>query len=68
MDKWTIEERVAKNDASIGNILDGFTVAQILDFISLATEKKSTDSLAVLMDYKNKQFNEYDPMQEFTLD
>lgn len=68
LDKWTIEERIAKNDASIGNILDGFTVAQILDFISLATEKKSTDSLAVLMDYKNKQFNEYDPMQEFTLD
>ena len=68
LDKWTIEGRIEKNDATIGNILDGFTVAQITNFISLALEKKSTASLAVLMDYKNKKFNGYDSMQEFTLD
>ena len=68
LDKWTIEGRIEKNDATIGNILDGFTVAQITNFISLALEKKSTASLAVLMDYKNKKFTGYDSMQEFTLD
>ena len=68
LDKWTIEERIGKNDATIGKVLDGFTVAQIMDLISLASEEKSPDSLAVLIDYKNKKFNDYDPMQKFILD
>ena len=68
LDRWTIEERIIKNDPTIGNILGGFTVAQLLEFISLASEKNSTDCLAVLLEYKNRKFSEYDPMMEFTLD
>ena len=45
LDKWTIEERILKNDSTIGDVLDGFTVAQLLEFLKLASDKKSTDSL-----------------------
>ena len=68
LDKWTIEDRIGKNDPTIGAVLDGLTVAQVCDFIALAAEKKSTDSLAVLMDYKNKNYDNFDPMTEFTLE
>ena len=68
LDKWTIEDRIGKNDPTIGAVLDGLTVAQVCDFIALAAEKKSTDSLAVLMDYKNKNYDDFDPMTEFTLE
>lgn len=68
LDKWTIEERISKNDPAIGDVLDGFTVAQLLEFIKLASDKKSTDSLAVLMDYKDRKYSAFDPMAEFTLD
>ena len=68
LDKWTIEERISKNDPAIGDVLDGFTVVQLLEFIKLASDKKSTDSLAVLMDYKDRKYSAFDPMAEFTLD
>ena len=68
LDRWTIEERIIKNDSVIGELLSGFTVAQLLDFISLASEKNSTNSLAVLMEYKNSKFDQYDPLMNFTLD
>ena len=68
LDKWTIEERILKNDSTIGDVLDGFTVAQLLGFIKLASDKKSTDCLAVLMDFKDKKYRDFDPMAKFTLD
>ena len=66
--RWTIEERIIKNDPSIGELLNGFTAAQLLNFISLASEKNSTNSLAVLMEYKSAKFDQYDPFMEFTLE
>lgn len=68
LDRWTIEERIAKNDATIEAVLGAFTVAQLLQFISLASEKNSTNSLAVLMEYKNQVYGDYDPLMEFTLE
>lgn len=68
LDKWTIEERILKNDSTIGDVLDGFTVAQLLEFIKMASDKNSTDSLAVLMDFKDKKYQNIDPMAKFTLD
>ena len=68
LDQWTIEERIIKNDPAIGELLNGFTAAQLLNFISLASEKNSTNSLAVLMEYKSAKFDQYDPFMEFTLE
>ena len=68
LDKWTMTERILKDDISIGEILPSFTLSQILDFISLAAENKSSNSLAVLMDYKNNHYNAIDPLDKLILD
>ncbi|MCR5137083.1 MAG: leucine-rich repeat protein [Oscillospiraceae bacterium] len=68
LDKWTILDRIENNDGSIAALLPAFTLAQLTEFIRLANEKGSSNSLAVLMDYKNRNFAEADPFAEFTLD
>ncbi len=68
LDKITIFDRILKDDASIANYLDSFTLAQIMEFIKVASENKCVNCLVVLMDYKNNKFEQYDPMDEFTLD
>ena len=67
-DKWTISERILKDESNIGHMLKGFTAAQILELINLAIENKCSQSAAVLMDYKNTHFDTYDLSAEFTLD
>lgn len=57
-----------KDDVSIAEYLDSFTLAQIMEFIKVASENKCVNCLVVLMDYKNNKFEQYDPMDEFTLD
>ena len=59
---------VKKDDVSISVILPSFTVAQITEFITVAQEAKAVNVLALLMEYKNKNFADIDPMAEFTLD
>ena len=49
-------------------LMDSFTLAQIMDFITAAQEANAINVLAALMDYKNSHFSDYDPMEEFTLD
>lgn len=68
LDKITVYGRVLKDDVSIATYLDGFTLAQITEFINAATENKCNNCLAVLMEYKNNKYSEYDPMDEFTLE
>ena len=48
--------------------LDGLTVSQISDFIKLATENKATNCTALLLDYKNRKYPEYDSFDEFVLE
>ena len=64
----TVYGRVLNNDSSIAEYLDYFTLAQIVEFINVAMENQSNDCLAILMDYKDKKFAEFDPMDMFTLD
>ena len=68
LDKWTIEERIKNDDASVVDVLDSFTIAQIMDFISVAQETGAQGVLAQIMDYKNKKYKDYDPMDKYTLD
>lgn len=68
LDKWTVSERVLKDDVSVIDILDGFTVAQITEFIQSATENGCVNVTAALLEYKNRTFTEFDPMDEFSLD
>ena len=66
-DRVTVGGRVAKDDVSFEGILPQFTLAQITEFIKIANENNSTNAMAVLLNYKNKNFANYDPMEEFVL-
>ena len=67
LDSWTVEDRIKKDDISVADRLDSFTLAQITGFIKLAQEANAVSVLALLMDYKNRNYAEFDPMDEFTL-
>lgn len=67
-DKWTITDRLLKNDTSTEPMLSAFTAAQIREFIDLTTAKGCTDAAAMLLEYQNRNFAGFDPLAEFTLD
>ena len=50
------------------NLMDGFTLAQITEFIAAAQEANAVNVLAALLEYKNNKFSDFDPMEEFTLE
>ena len=67
-DKWTIPERVAKDDISIAEHLNGITLAQATEWLDIAEQNQATNVTAILLDYKDKHFPDLDPMAEFTLE
>lgn len=67
-DKWTVADRILKDDISIEASLAAFTAAQIREFLTLANENGCTNCAALLLNYQNENFAEFDPMAEFTLD
>ena len=68
LDRVTIYDRIIRDDASIVNALNGFTLAQITEFIRIATENHAANVTAVLLNYKNEKFPDFDPLAEFSLD
>ncbi len=68
LDRWTVRDRIAKDDASIAELLPGFTLAQITELLTLATERGATNCTALLLEYKNTHYADFDPMAEFTLE
>lgn len=68
-DKITIYGRVLNDETeTIVDILPRFTLAQVTEFIRVANENNCNNSLAVLMDYKNKTYTDVDPMDSFILE
>lgn len=68
LDKWTVMERILKDDVTVKDILPSFTLAQITEFIKVAGENGCTNVTAVLLEYKNENYADFDPMAEFSLD
>ena len=68
LDKATVAGRVKKDDVSAARWFGRFTPAQIRSFIDLAQENHATNVLALLLEYQNTHFPEFDPMAEFTLE
>ena len=68
MDRVSLYDRILKDDASVTQYLHNFTLAQVTEFIRLATENNAVNVTAALLEYKNKHFSTVDPMAEFTLD
>ena len=68
LDRVTITGRVAKDDADVMRSVEGCNIAQIMDYIKVAEEAKAVNVLALLLEYKNAHFADFDPMDEFTLE
>ena len=68
LDRITVWERIRKDDCTVSLLLDSFTLAQITEFIRTAQEAKAMNVLALLLEYKNSRYADFDPMEEFTLE
>ena len=68
LDKETVAGRIPKDDVTVQQWLDSFTLPQIMEFIELANTSKASNVAALLLDYKEKHFSAFDPMAEFILD
>ena len=68
LDRITMWDRVKKDDVSVVNLMGSFTLAQITEFVKTAQEANAVNVLALLLDYKNTHFADFDPMEEFTLE
>ena len=60
LDKWTIRQCILKDDPTIGTLLDSFTLPQIMSFIDLPTKNECVNTTAVLLNYRNEHYPEYD--------
>ena len=65
-----VKTAIRKDDAEQLSKLLGehFTIVQIMEFIKMARMNESSMTMAILLNYKNRQFGEFDPMDEFLLD
>ena len=68
LDMAVVRDKVMNDDVSVINILDNFTLAQIREFITLASQYNSVNVAALLLNYQNEHFDDLDPMDEFTLE
>jgi len=68
LDRITVYGRILNDDITVAQFLPQFTLAQITEFIKVAAENNCSNVMAVLLEYKNKYFADFDPMDEFTLD
>ena len=68
LDRITMYGRLRKDDVSVMERMDDFTLAQVTDFIAAAQDAQAVNVLALLLEYKNNRFADFDPMDEFTLE
>ena len=68
LDKWTIEERIKKDDAAVIQALQGATVVQIKNYIKAAGDNNSSGCQAALLEYMHQNFEAFDPLAEYLLD
>ena len=68
LDKLTVYGRIRKDDISVMQQMDRFTLAQIVEFVTIAQEEKAVNVTAALLQYRQDRYPDFDPMAEFTLD
>ena len=68
LDKITVYGRIKKDDVSVMQQMDRYTLPTIIDFISMAQEAGAVNVTAALLDYRNNTYPDYDPLAEFILD
>ena len=57
-----------KDDVFVMDQIGRFTLAQVTEMIRIAQEAQAVNVLALLLEYKNAHFADFDPMEEFTLE
>ncbi len=65
LDRMTVYSLIRNNVTDVKDLLPSYTYAQILEFIEAAQESKAADVLALLLDYKEENYPEMDPLEEF---
>lgn len=60
--------RIEKDDTGIAQLLHCFTLAQITEFLKIAEENDCTNVKALLLDFKNQNYADFDPMEKFALE
>ena len=68
LDRIATKRRICADDMNVMQWIDEFTFAQITEFIAAAQEANAVNVLAALLEYKNTNFSDFDPMDEFTLE
>ena len=68
LDRWTVAQRIAKDDISATQIIGNATLAQLTYYIEIAGENNATNCMAALLELKNKNYPDFDPMDEYSLD
>ncbi len=68
LDRITVWDRVKKDDVRVMDHISRFTLAQITEMIQIAQEANAVNVLALLLEYKNAHFADFNPMDEFTLE
>jgi hypothetical protein len=68
LDRITVYDRVRLDDLTVIERLDSFTLAQILQFIDIASDAAATNVLPALLDYRNSHYPDYADYGDLTLD
>lgn len=68
LDKWTIEDRIKKDDLSVIDLLDDTTAAQLEKYTNIAIENNAKNLTAKLLELKKERFPEWGGTEEFTLE
>ena len=68
LDRVTVLGRIEKDDLSAMNYVTGCNIAQMQDYIAAAQKGNAVNVLAALLEYKNANFPDFDPMAEFMLE
>ena len=68
LDRITMYARIAQDDVTVAQYLPQFTLAQITEFIKFAAENNAPSVTALLLEYKNTHFSDFNPMDEFSLE
>lgn len=59
LDRCCLYPRIASNDLSVMDELEGVTLAQIIEYIDVASSGNATELAAELLEYRNERFPEY---------
>ena len=68
LDRITIQNRILEDDTGIAPLLPRYTLAPITEFLETAMENNCTNVTALLLEYRNQHFADFDPMEEFPLE